>query len=67
MEKIISPLIDKTINVIKATRAAIMPFTELPDDERAGTNTSPEKKINAAELFSFFTADIIKEEVVFTR
>lgn len=29
---------------------------------------SPEKKQNSAtELFSFFTADIIKEEIVFTR
>lgn len=67
MNKIILPAVGKTYNEIKVTRAGIVPFTEHPDEERSGSNNSHETKINAAELFSFFTANIIKEEVVFTR
>ncbi len=46
----------------------ILPFTEKPssrhfnDKEENGIN-----EIRASDLFSFFTADIIKEEVIFTR
>jgi hypothetical protein len=47
----------------------ILPFTEKPsnqyfnekDDELAAD------EIHASDLFSFFTADIIKEKVVFVR
>jgi hypothetical protein len=47
----------------------IMVFTERPSAERAGSSAkSPEKtKLQAADLFSLFTADIIKQEVLFTR
>jgi hypothetical protein len=42
----------------------ILPFRERPSEEKADKE---EKKIEAVDLFSMFTADIIKEEVVFTR
>jgi hypothetical protein len=48
----------------------ILPFTEKPSD----THTLPEEEVNADntrvkpfELFSLFTADIIKKKVVYTR
>ena len=46
----------------------ILPFTEKPSDkyleqkEESGKN-----EIQACDLFSYFTADIIKEERIFTR
>jgi hypothetical protein len=46
----------------------VLPFTEKPSNtyleqkEETGKND-----IQASDLFSYFTADIIKEEVIFTR
>jgi hypothetical protein len=50
----------------------IFPFQEKPSVEaesisREKTDGDSTKQLAAAELFSLFTADIIKEEVVFTR
>jgi len=56
--------IKQTLNIMEG----ILPFTEKPSNahleqkEEAGKN-----EIQACDLFSLFTADIIKEEVVFTR
>jgi hypothetical protein len=46
----------------------VLPFTEKPSnkyfEQKEETNIND---VHACELFSLFTADIIKEEVVFTR
>ena len=67
MKNIVPPLFDKTFERLKITRSSILPFTERPDVERSEGIENHESKINATELFSFFTADIIKEKVVFIR
>lgn len=46
----------------------ILPFTETPsfshfEDKEDGSRN----EMKASDLFSLFTADIIKEEIVFTR
>jgi hypothetical protein len=51
---------------------SILPFTEKPSDEKIlpSDNLSRKKTVDehsASDLFSIFTADIIKEDVVFTR
>ncbi len=56
-------------DLLKMTKATILPFTERPSSMsnlEARTNTE-KSGINATDLFSFFTADIIKQEVLFTR
>ena len=55
----------KIVKLLTEVRiTAILPFTELPCDEKKG-----EKKncLDASELFSIFTADIIKGNIQFTR
>ncbi|MEO6814752.1 MAG: hypothetical protein ABI172_12540 [Ginsengibacter sp.] len=52
-----------------AIMEGILPFTETPsssefDGDKEGTSKA---EIQASDLFSFFTANIIKEEIVFTR
>ena len=42
----------------------IIPFAEEP---RVESTTGPRKRANADELFSMFTADIIKKKTCFTR
>ena len=52
----------KLIKVLRKLKIdAIVPFKEKPSDE---INESKER---ASELFSLFTADIIKEDVEFVR
>lgn len=45
------------------------PFTERPSDkyQLSEEDSSQSRRINAFDLFSFFTADIIKKRVVFVR
>ena len=46
----------------------ILPFTEKPSNSYLEQKEENNKSdIQACDLFSFFTADIIKEEVIFTR
>jgi hypothetical protein len=65
----LSDAINKTAELLKQTRATIFPFIERPADitEQKDEQPPAKKRINATALFSFFTADIIKEEVLFTR
>lgn len=52
----------KLIKVLRKLRIdAIVPFKEKPSDE------IQESKEKASELFSMFTADIIKEDIEFVR
>lgn len=46
----------------------IFPFTESPSVDKITTKEKEKKnKLCASDLFSLFTADIIKEDVIFTR
>jgi hypothetical protein len=68
MLMIISPLLDKTFSLLlRQSKAIIFPFTELPAITREEENEKRSFALSATDLFSFFTADIIKEDVVFTR
>lgn len=60
--------------VVKNVRwDSVLPFTEKPSDDRNLPSESPSKQAavsnnpSASDLFSMFTADIIREDVVFTR
>ena len=49
-------------------RESILPFTERPSEEKKlPTQSAPKGQIPAAELFSIFTANIIREDVIFIR
>lgn len=45
----------------------ILPFFEKPSDEFEKSTEICEERMNAINLFSLFTANIIKEKVIFTR
>jgi len=52
----------KLVKVLRKLKIdAILPFKEKPSDE------IKESKEKASELFSLFTADIIKEDIEFVR
>ena len=52
----------KLVKVLKKVKIdAILPFKEKPSDKVV------ESKERASELFSMFTADIIKEDIMFVR
>lgn len=64
-----TPLKNKR-TIKKQTRLldGILPFTEKPSNHRFNEKEEhPMDEIQASELFSFFTANIIKEEVTFIR
>ena len=55
----------KLLKVLKKLRIdSIVPFKEKPADI---LNKEKKEEMNATELFSFFTADIIKEDIEFVR
>jgi hypothetical protein len=45
----------------------IVAFTETPSSEYFGTQDEQEQEICACDLFSIFTADIIKSKTLFSR
>jgi hypothetical protein len=51
----------------KGPRSGIVPFTERPSEERSQAAPGTQGGLHASELFSLFTANIIKEEKLFTR
>lgn len=61
----------KLTSILKHVKiSGILPFAEEPSDERKATESISKERdgrIGASDLFSIFTANIIKEEVVFTR
>jgi hypothetical protein len=60
--------LDKNVSSLDMARSSdIIPFTERPSDARSSTESNSRDKLVAADLFSLFTADIIKEEKIFTR
>ena len=73
MSKFINPS-DIIRGIVKTTRSTITPFQETPsiDKSTRDSNTTMSgmeghTRIAASDLFSFFTANIIREEVMFTR
>jgi hypothetical protein len=56
----------KLVQVLKTLKIdAIVPFKEKPSEELS--NPGKKDEMNATQLFSLFTADIIKEDVEFVR
>ena len=56
----------KLIKVLKTIKIdAIVPFKEKPSVELSDPGKKDE--MNASQLFSFFTADIIKQDIEFVR
>ncbi|MCL6258412.1 hypothetical protein M3O96_04890 [Aquiflexum sp. TKW24L] len=53
---------NKVLN--KDADSFIQPYKELPSDSKTGHGSD---RINAHDLFSHYTADIIKENVMFTK
>ena len=53
--------------IIARFQDGFTPFIERPSDEYDIVGVDKGKRINAFDLFSIFTADIIREEIVFTR
>lgn len=51
--------------VEKKSGRGILPFTERPSEEE--TKTTDRSRLAASDLFSLYTADIIKEEKLFIR
>jgi hypothetical protein len=53
-------------NILKkdGINSFIQPYKELPSDNKMGQDSD---RINAHDLFSHYTADIIREEVIFIR
>lgn len=55
----------KNVQITNAINAFIQPFKELPSVIKTGQESAD--RINAHDLFSLYTADIIKEDVIFAR
>ena len=49
------------------SRHEILPFPEKPSTNQFGNDNSKYNALKATDLFSKFTADIIKQNVIFTR
>lgn len=69
-DKLYSTKIRKTIRKSVTLIEGILPFNEKPSENHYCM--SPDVKevdgeMNASDLFSLFTADIINQEIVFTR
>lgn len=45
----------------------ILPFTETPASQQYDDHTKQEDEMRASDLFSLFTADVIKSDIVFSR
>lgn len=61
-----------SVKIVKITEHSsesdrILAFTETPSGEHSEVHDGAEKEICACDLFSLFTADIIKSETLFVR
>lgn len=65
MKRLKKRALKKNVEIQEVINTFILPFTELPSFHT--TRDDNEERINAHDLFSQFTADIIKEDVVFAR
>lgn len=55
----------KSIEIRDVLNSFIQPFKEMPSTNKVGEENTG--RISAHDLFSFYTADIIKEDVIFSR
>ncbi|HQW44785.1 MAG: hypothetical protein IPP02_15990 [Chitinophagaceae bacterium] len=55
----------KNVEIKQAINTLIQPFKEMPSLNNTGRDNA--ERINAHDLFSLYTADIIKEDIVFVR
>jgi hypothetical protein len=55
----------KTVQIKAAFNTYMQPFKEMPSSNNDGKKG--EARITAHELFSFYTADVIKEDIVYAR
>lgn len=64
-----TPLIRKKekLFVSRVKLDGITPFTQQPSGNKFGEKQASGSRLKAADLFSRFTADIIKKDVPFTR
>lgn len=45
----------------------VVPFTQTPSENQFDDHENIKNELRASDLFSYFTANIIKEEIIFTR
>jgi hypothetical protein len=55
----------ENVEINNPINSFIHPFKEMPSSNNRGKESAD--RINAHELFSLYTADIIKEDIIFTR
>ena len=68
MDKSIKPIQKRSNAASKISKLNdIRPFTERPSGNRMKAGLNEKGTLGAADLFSQFTANIIKENTVFTR
>jgi hypothetical protein len=65
--KLIKKIFEAPITYTKKLRDDIIPFTQKPSANRFSTPDEGDTRLEASELFSRFTADIIRKDVLFTR
>ena len=58
-------LVKKNVEIQDVINTFIQPFKQMPSVNNR--NIDCPERINAHDLFSFYTADIIKEDIVFVR
>jgi len=64
------PQIEKKVSAARKKNRLMdmLPFVEKPSRNRYGNkNGESKKELIASDLFSIFTADVIKQDVIFTR
>jgi hypothetical protein len=67
-KKIIKTAYTHLVDQVKKIRIDdIFPFTETPSEEHNQDEKPVKDSLDASQLFSLFTADIIKKDVIFTR
>ena len=71
MQQLLPPgLKMKVTRTATVRRDGILPFCEKPSPntmQKKEEPADPAGEINASDLFSLFTANIIKEKIIFTR
>ena len=54
-------------SIVKKTKSGIHPFEEKPSEDKISHGGNGKDQLQASDLFSLFTANIIKEDKPFTR
>lgn len=67
MENAIKVHASEIISTESKAITGIITFTQTPSKNQFDDHQSIKNEICACDLFSYFTANIIKEEIIFTR